>query len=172
MQLETPEPPVRFAAGAKSRAGKYLVFELDKEEFGVQVVMVREIMGVQSITSIPRTPPHIKGIINLRGKVVPIVDLRLKFDLPPLEYSQRTCIIVMQLAGESDSILMGIIVDGVAEVLNVTDDEIEDAPAFGAEVDTSYLLGIAKINGKVKMLLDIDQVVSCHNLQRISNLIQ
>src|ERR1700745_240504 len=103
-----------------ARAGKYLTFQLASEEFGIRVLKVREIMGLQEITSVPQTPAHIKGVINLRGKVVPVIDLRLKFGLPAAEYTQRTCIIVTQVQGESSTVLMGIVVDGVSEVLNLT----------------------------------------------------
>ena len=147
------------------RAGKYLVFHLGREEFGIQVLKVREIMGIQDITAVPQTPAHVKGVLNLRGKVIPVVDLRLKFGLPEMEYTQRTCIIVVQVRGEAGSMQMGIVVDGVAEVLNLADADIEDTPAFGQEVAVSYLLGMAKIKGKVKILLDIDQVLTSQELQ-------
>src|SRR5262245_11499567 len=114
-----------------NRAGKYLTFQLANEEFGIRVLKVREIMGLQEITTIPQTPVHIKGIINLRGKVVPVIDLRMKFGVATAEYSQRTCIIVTQVQGESGPVLMGIIVDGVSEVLNLNASEIEDTPDFG-----------------------------------------
>ncbi len=142
------------------RAGKYLTFHLANEEFGIRVLKVREIMGLQEITAVPQTPCHIKGVINLRGKVVPVIDLRLKFGLPAAEYTQRTCIIVTQVQGESSSVLMGIVVDGVSEVLNLTAPEIEDTPDFGEDIAGRYLLGMAKVKGKVKILLDIDKVVS------------
>jgi purine-binding chemotaxis protein CheW len=146
------------------RAGKYLVFHLGREEFGIQVLKVREIMGIQDITAVPQTPSHVKGVINLRGKVIPVVDLRLKFGLPEAEYTQRTCIIVVQVKTGEISMLMGIIVDGVAEVLNLVSSDIEDTPDFGRGVATPYLLGMAKIKGKVKILLDIDQVLSTQEL--------
>src|SRR5947207_15996833 len=95
------------------RAGKYLTFQLGNEEFGIRVLKVREIMGLQEITAVPQTPAHIKGVINLRGKVVPVVDLRLKFGLAAAEYTQRTCIIVTQVQCESGPVMMGIVVDGV-----------------------------------------------------------
>src|SRR5512141_1913368 len=119
------------AAQVDARAGKYLTFQLGNEEFGVRVLKVREIMGLQEITAVPQTPDHVKGVINLRGKVIPVIDLRLKFGLVHAEYSQRTCIIVTQVQGESGKILMGVVVDGVSEVLNLTAAEIEDTPDFG-----------------------------------------
>jgi purine-binding chemotaxis protein CheW len=129
------------------------------------VLKVREIMGIQDITAVPQTPSYVKGVLNLRGKVIPVVDLRLKFGLPEIEYTQRTCIIVVQIQGEASVMVMGIVVDGVAEVLNLADADIEDTPSFGEEVATPYLLGMAKIKGKVKILLDIDQVLSSQELQ-------
>src|SRR2546429_1490364 len=137
--------PTSSAAVADARAGKYLTFHLATEEFGIRVLNVREIMGVQEITAVPQTPAHIKGVINLRGKVVPVVDLRLKFALPAAEYTQRTCIIVTQVQGESAQVMIGIVVDGVSEVLNLTTQDIEDTPDFGDETGIRYLLGMAKV---------------------------
>jgi len=162
------------ASGAQSdkRAGKYLTFQLTSEEFGIRVLKVREIMGLQEITAVPQTPTHVKGVINLRGKVVPVVDLRLKFGLPAAEYTQRTCIIVTQIQGESGPVLIGIVVDGVSEVLNLTAQEIEDTPDFGDETGVRYLLGMAKVKGKVKILLDIDQVLSTQELNHLGSILQ
>ena len=161
-------------SGAQSdkRAGKYLTFQLTSEEFGIRVLKVREIMGLQEITAVPQTPTHVKGVINLRGKVVPVVDLRLKFGLPAAEYTQRTCIIVTQIQGESGPVLIGIVVDGVSEVLNLTAQEIEDTPDFGDETGVRYLLGMAKVKGKVKIPLDIDQVLSTQELNNLGSILQ
>src|ERR1700693_727704 len=115
--LETARPAA--VNEGDDRGGKYLVFELGREEFGIGVLKVREIRGIQDITAVPQTPAHVKGVINLRGKVIPVVDLRLKFGLPEQEYTQRTCIIVVQVRREAEPMLMGIAVDGVAEVLNL-----------------------------------------------------
>jgi purine-binding chemotaxis protein CheW len=155
-----------------ARCGKYLTFQLAGEEFGVGVLKVREIMGMQEITAVPQTPAHIKGVINLRGKVVPVIDLRLKFGLPTAEYTQRTCIIVTHVQGEAGAISMGIIVDGVSEVLNLTAAEIEDTPDFGEEITGRYLLGMAKVKGKVKILLDLDKVLSSQELGRLDAILQ
>jgi purine-binding chemotaxis protein CheW len=154
------------------RGGKYLVFELGREEFGIRVLKVREIMGIQDITAVPQTPSHVKGVINLRGKVIPVVDLRLKFGLPEQEYTQRTCIIVVQVRGEAGPTLMGIVVDGVAEVLNLAATDIEDTPDFGDGTATPYLLGMAKVKGKVKILLEIDQVLTRTDLHVLNALVQ
>jgi purine-binding chemotaxis protein CheW len=159
------------ASQSDARAGKYLTFQLANEEFGIGVLKVREIMGVQEITAVPQTPPHVKGVINLRGKVVPVVDLRLKFGMTTAEYTQRTCIIVTQVQGESGAILMGIIVDGVSEVLNLSASEIEDTPDFGEEITGRYLLGMAKVKGKVKILLDIDKVLSTQELHHLNAIV-
>lgn len=166
MEATSVATPDKAQAGkADQRAGKYLTFELGREEFGIQVLKVREIMGILDITAVPQTPAFVKGVINLRGKVIPVVDLRLKFGLQEIEYTQRTCIIVVQVAGEAGGMLMGIIVDGVSEVLNVTTADIEDTPDFGRGVTTPYILGMAKIKGKVKILLEIDQVMTSQELQ-------
>src|SRR4051795_4648328 len=159
-------------AQCDARAGKYLTFQLGNEEFGIRVLKVREIMGLQEITAVPQTPGHVKGVINLRGKVIPVIDLRLKFGLPQGEYGQRTCIIVAQVQGESGPILMGIVVDGVSEVLNLTAAEIEDTPDFGEASAGQYLLGMAKVKGKVKILLDIDQVLSSQDLRHLSEILR
>jgi purine-binding chemotaxis protein CheW len=155
-----------------ARAGKYLTFQLANEEFGIRVVKVREIMGLQDITAVPQTPPYIKGVINLRGKVVPVIDLRLKFGMEAAEYTQRTCIIVAQVQGEAATMPMGIVVDGVSEVLNLTAPEIEDTPNFGENLAGQYLLGMAKVKGKVKILLEIDKVMSTQELKGFDTLLR
>ncbi|SPF52345.1 CheW protein [Candidatus Sulfopaludibacter sp. SbA4] len=169
IMLSMNEPAA--ASQTDPRAGKYLTFQLANEEFGIRVLKVREIMGLQEITAVPQTPAHVKGVINLRGKVVPVIDLRLKFGMATAEYTQRTCIIVTQVQGESASVLMGIIVDGVSEVLNLTAAEIEDTPDFGEAVAGQYLLGMAKVKGKVKILLDIDRVLSTQDLHNLNAIV-
>lgn len=161
-------PQTGAAAKTDVRAGKYLVFHLDKEEFAIQVQKVREIMGVQDITQVPQTPPHVKGVINLRGKVIPVVDLRLKFGMPAIAYTHRTCIVVVQVSAMQGAMLMGVVVDGVAEVLQVAVADVEDTPSFGQEVEVPYVMGLAKIKGKVKILLDIDQVMTARELVRLN----
>jgi len=152
------------------RAGKYLAFQLGNEEFAVQVLRVREIMGIQEITAVPHTPNYVKGVINLRGKVIPVVDLRLKFGLPEIEYTQRTCIIVAQIANRSSKLLIGIIVDCVSEVLTLQAADIEDTPDFGSGVELPYLLGMAKVKAKVKILLDIDMVLTAQEVMSLGPL--
>ncbi|MDJ0802774.1 MAG: chemotaxis protein CheW [Desulfobacterales bacterium] len=143
-----------------SKAGKYLTFKLADEDYGISLLKVREIIGMMPITSVPRTPAFVKGVINLRGKVIPVTDLRLRFDMPAIDYNDRTCIIVVEVAGQESTVQMGIVVDAVTEVLPVQDQEIEPAPEFGASVDTRYILGMANMEGAVKILLDIDRVLT------------
>ena len=148
-----------------SREGKYLTFELDAEEYGLEILKVKEIIGIMNITSVPQTPDYVKGVINLRGKVIPVIDLRLKFTMNPLEYSERTCIIIVDIAGTSGKkVMVGIVVDSVSEVLNIKGDEIEDSPSFGSRLSTEYIMGMAKVKGGVKVLLDIDQVLNAEKL--------
>lgn len=153
--------------GAKegNRGGKYLVFHLGKEEFGVQVLKVREIMGLQDITTVPQTASFVKGVINLRGKVVPVIDLRLKFGMEADAYTQRTCIVVAEVNLDGHNLMMGVIVDGVNEVLTISDTDIEDTPEFGEDLRVDYILGMAKVKGKVKILLDFDEVLSVQEIR-------
>jgi purine-binding chemotaxis protein CheW len=158
--VQTAQMLDNSVVNGRQRGGKYLVFHLDREEYGVKVLKVREIMGLQEITAVPQTPPYVKGVINLRGKVIPVIDLRLKFELEAAEYTQRTCIVVLQVRLAQGPTLMGVIVDGVSEVLNLQEAEVEDTPEFGDGTQTPYILGMAKVKGRVKILLDIDQVLS------------
>jgi len=143
-----------------SREGKYLTFTLAGEEYGIGILQVKEIIGILTITPIPQTPPQVKGVINLRGKVIPVIDLRLKFGMSPMEYTERTCIIVIEVAKDTGHILIGILVDSVSEVLNIKGADIEDTPNFGTRLNTDFILGMAKTGGAIKILLDIDRVMS------------
>jgi purine-binding chemotaxis protein CheW len=172
MQTATMQHENIRTAGVSRGTEKYLSFQVGTEEFAIGVLSVREIMGMQDITAVPQTPVYVKGIINLRGKVVPVVDLRLKFGISAAEYTQRTCIIVVDVAGGSSRMLMGIVVDAVSEVLNVPPSEIEQTPDFGEGVAIPYILGIAKSKGKVKILLDIDKVLSASEITGLGGLIQ
>jgi purine-binding chemotaxis protein CheW len=146
------------------RAGKYLTFGLGKEEFAIEVMRVREIIGLRDITPVPQTPRYVKGVINLRGKVIPVVDLRLKFEMPEQEYTQRTCIIVVQTEQDGSKALTGVVVDQVSEVLTLQAADIEDTPTFGPELAAPYLLGMAKVKGAVKILLDINLVMTAQEI--------
>ncbi|MHB8091442.1 MAG: chemotaxis protein CheW [Syntrophales bacterium] len=143
-----------------NREGKYLTFTLAEEEYGIGILKVKEIIGMMAITMVPQTPPYMKGVINLRGKVIPIVDLRLKFDMTSIDQTEKTCIIVVEVASGSQKVMIGIMVDSVSEVLNIKGGDIEDTPNFGSHLNTDYILGMAKTGGKVKILLDIDRVLT------------
>lgn len=148
-------------APASFTAGKFLAFTLADECYGVEVLKIREIIRMQKITPVPQMPEHVKGVINLRGKVIPVVDLRIKFNLPAAEATERTCIIVVDVdSGQGVNQLLGLIVDAVEEVLNVTEAEVEPSPDFGTRLSSECCLGIARIKDSVKTLLDIEKVVS------------
>lgn len=150
-------------------AGKYLTVVLAGESYGIAVLKVREIIRLQKITPVPQTPAFVKGIINLRGRVIPVVDLRVKFGLAA-EFAERTCIVVVQVRLPAGvSVPMGLIVDAVEEVANLAAGEIEPTPEFGASISTSYILGLAKVKGEVKTLLDIDQVVSAETVKALAD---
>jgi purine-binding chemotaxis protein CheW len=145
---------------ADGREGKYLTFTLAGEEYGIGILKVREIIGMMPITSVPQSPDFVKGVVNLRGKVIPVIDLRLRFGMPAMDYTERTCIIVVQIDLPDTSLNIGIVVDSVSEVLNVVGGNIENTPTFGTQLNTSYILGMAKIDSGVKILLDIDKVLT------------
>ena len=140
--------------------GKYLTFSMADEEYGIGILKIKEIIGMMPVTSVPQTPEFVKGVINLRGKVIPVIDLRLRFAMEPIDYTDRTCIIVVEIGGQSGTIMIGIVVDSVSEVLNIKGQDIEDTPTFGIRLNTDYILGMAKMEGGVKILLDIDRVLS------------
>src|SRR5262245_1108672 len=140
-------------------AGKYLTFVLSDEEYGLPVLKVREIIKVMDITQVPQVPAHVRGVINLRGKVIPVVDLRLKFGFASQDYTERTCIIVVDVDQPGGKVMMGIVVDSVSEVLNLAAAEIDDTPGFGDRIATDFMLGLAKVKGSVKILLDLDRVL-------------
>ena len=142
------------------RAGKHLTFTLAEEEYGIGILKIKEIIGMMPVTQIPRTPEFVKGVINLRGKVIPVMDLRRRFGMENMDYTDRTCIIVVEMAGGSGTVLTGIVVDSVSEVLTIKTEEIEEAPSFGGSLDTEFILGMAKTKDSVKILLDIDRVLS------------
>lgn len=154
-------------SGTTPLAGKYLTVVLESEAYGLNVLKIREIIRLQKITPVPQMPDYVKGVINLRGRVIPVVDLRVKFGLKA-EFTERTCIVVVQVRLSADQLIqMGLIVDSVEEVVNLIADDIEPTPDFGAKVDTSYLLGMAKVKGQVKTLLDLDRVVAPEMIQAI-----
>lgn len=151
--------------GSSERGGKYLTFVLDKEEYGVGILKVREIIGVMDITPVPQMPDYVSGVINLRGKVIPVVDLRRKFRMAHEELTAESCIIVVELSGGRGETLVGILVDTVSEVLDIPQADIEAAPEFAADINTDFILGIGKVKGAVKILLDIDKVLRAGELE-------
>jgi purine-binding chemotaxis protein CheW len=154
---ETMDQAVRVMA---DKEGKYLTFSLANEEYGIGILKIKEIIGMMPITTVPQTPEFVKGVINLRGKVIPVIDLRLRFGMDAIDYTERTCIIVVEIEGSAGTVQIGIVVDAVSEVLNVNAEDVEETPTFGAKLNTDYILGMAKMEGGVKILLDIDQVLS------------
>jgi len=160
MSPTTDSQAAAASATPAALAGKYLTVVLASEAYGLNVLRIREIIRLQKITPVPQLPEFVKGVINLRGRVIPVTDLRLKFGLAA-EFTERTCIVVVQIQQpHAGQVQMGLIVDSVEEVVNLTATEIEPTPDFGAQVDTTYLLGMAKIKGQVKTLLDLDRVVA------------
>lgn len=148
---------------SKAKSGKYLTFSLGNEVFGLEILKIREIISMMEITAVPLTPPFIKGIINLRGRVIPVMDLRSKFGMPPVEHTTATCIIVVYVA----EMEIGVIVDRVSEVVDIAPTDIEETPSFGAVVDTRFILGIGKAAGKVTILLDIDKALTYEELSEV-----
>ena len=156
-------------AETTKEAGKYLTFTLADEGYGIGILKVKEIIGMISITPVPRTPDYVKGVINLRGKVLPVVDLRLKFNMGEITYTERTCIIVVEIDAGDETLMVGIVVDAVSEVLGIAPDAIEDPPAFGTRLTTEYILGMAKTDNGVKIILNIDRVLSQEELSRMAS---
>ncbi|MGR3301897.1 MAG: chemotaxis protein CheW [Candidatus Scalindua sp.] len=146
--------------------GKFLTFVLGSEVYGIEILKVREIIKLMDITTVPRTPDYLKGVINLRGKVIPIVDLRSKFSMPEIEHTQETCIIVAEVNQTS----IGIIVDSVSEVSNINSEEIEEAPHLGQDIDTDFILGLGKTKERIVILLDIALVLSSEDLETVGQL--
>jgi len=149
-------------------AGKYLTFHLGDEGYGLEILKVQEIIGMLEITKIPQTPNHVKGVINLRGKVIPVIDLRLKFGMPEQKLTWKTCIIVVQVQKSDTALIIGIVVDEVSEVLNISGGQIEAAPSMGMQANTHFILGMAKTESAVRILLDIDKVLSAEEMNALT----
>ncbi len=149
------------------KEGKYLTFALGAEEYGLEILKVREIIGYMDITAVPQTPDYVKGVINLRGQVIPVVDIRTLFGMDPKDVTEETCIIVVEVQRNQRTFSTGVVVDQVSEVLDVAGDAIEEAPQLGTSVNTDFILGMGKVNGAVKILLDIDRVLDCSDLEHI-----
>jgi purine-binding chemotaxis protein CheW len=163
--------PEASSAGLLAKPGKHLTFLLGHETYGLPVLKVREIIRLVEITPVPQMPAYVKGVINLRGKLVPVMDLRIRFDLTAREFTEATCIVVAQVnSSSSGPTRMGFIVDGVEEVLNLTQDDLEKTPDFGIKPVTEYLLGMGNVKNKVIALLDIDHVVDKGSLEKMNEL--
>ena len=158
-QTKLATPPLSLVPHADERAGKHLIFRLASEDFGIRVAKVQEILGIMEITSIPQTPPSVKGVINLRGRVIPVVDLRLRLGFPAQAYAEQTCIVVVRTRPAGFDLLTGVVVDEVSEVVNILAEDIQDTPDFGTSIPSPYLLGMARINDRVRILLDIEEVL-------------
>ena len=168
MKTELPEPSSAAGtlADGADLAGKYLTFFLGGETYGIPVLKVRESISMLPITQVPQVPAYMKGVINLRGKVIPVVDLRAKFSMLEAEATASTCIVVVQIRGsEGQTKLIGLIVDAVEEVANIAQADIEPTPDFGGTISVQYILGMAKIKGSVKSLLDIDQIIAADTIE-------
>lgn len=161
---------IATAEEKSSIAGKYLTFRLGRESYGISVLRIREIIRNVEVTPVPQMPHYVKGVINLRGKIIPIVDLRRKFDLSNIKDTDQTCIVVVQVRqSDGSTALMGLLVDAVEEVVNFGSGDIEDTPNFGGSLDTEYILGMAKVRGAVKTLLDIDRVVAADAITKAAH---
>ena len=152
------------AQETQQHLGKYITFALDGEEYGIPILNVREIIGMMKITPVPGTPRFVRGVINLRGKVIPVIDLRTRFGLEFKDSDDRTPIIVVEVYHNDSKLQIGIVVDAVSEVIQVTAGDMEETPSFGVNVDTDFILGMAKIDDGIKTLLDIDRVVTSEDL--------
>ncbi|RMH16622.1 MAG: chemotaxis protein CheW [Gemmatimonadetes bacterium] len=161
MSTAAAEAAPALQAGASA---KFLTFFLDSEEYGIEILKVHEIIGLMPITRVPRTPEYVMGVVNLRGKVIPVVDLRLKFGMEAIEPTELTCIIVVQARG----LVFGLVVDRVSEVVDLIQENIEDAPTFGSGIDTDYIMGMGKSEDRVTILLDIDRVLSQGDIEKMS----
>jgi purine-binding chemotaxis protein CheW len=164
MSTSTPET----TATTTKRGGKYLTFALGKEEYGLEILKVREIIGWMDITALPRTPAYVKGVVNLRGQVIVVIDLRTKFAMEAAAKTEQTCIIVVEIAHQGRKLSTGLIVDRVSEVLEIPSENIEDAPTFGTAIDTDFILGMGKVGEAVKILLDIDKVMTASEIAGIA----
>jgi len=170
MKAKIDRLDIDFNDQATVREGKYLTFALAGEEYGIGILKVKEIIGLMSITSVPNVPAYVKGVINLRGKVIPVIDLRLKFGMAAAASTDRTCIVVVEIESRGGKISMGVMVDSVSEVLNIRAADIEDTPSFGAKPETACILGMAKAAHNVKILLDIDKVLNGEDIRRLTAL--
>lgn len=145
----------------KSRSGKFLTFKLGEETYAVEVLKIKEIIRMQRVTPVPHLPAYMQGIINLRGKVIPVIDLRIKFGLESVEVTERTCVVVVQiiLSGDNRPTPVGMIVDAVEEVMNINEEQVEDNPDLGSTLENRFIDGLAKFDDIIVTLLNIDRLI-------------
>ncbi|MDD9942502.1 MAG: chemotaxis protein CheW [Myxococcales bacterium] len=160
MEQTSVSAAAKEVGAAEKKGGKYLTFELGQEEYGLELLRVREIIALMDITSVPLTPPYVRGVMNLRGKVIPVVDLRCKFGMERTEDHDRKCIIVVDVLKGDQAIQMSILVDAVSEVLHIDEADIEVVASINAGLEADFIQGMAKAKGGVKILLNIDAVLS------------
>ena len=163
---ETAAQTEQLNRAIMEKEGKYLTFALANEEYGLEIMKVREIFGYMDITAVPRTPAYVKGVINLRGQVIPVIDLRAKFGMETTDVTEETCIIVVEITQGDHKFDTGIVVDHVQEVLDIAGEDIEESPQFDSSVNTEFILGMGKIGDSVKILLDIDKVLNSDDLAK------
>lgn len=157
---------------ASDEGQQYLTFILAGEEYGVDILRVQEIKGWDSVTHIPNTPEYVRGVINIRGTIVPIIDMRIRFDIEQLAYGPTTVVIVLRVQGENGDRIMGVVVDGVSDVYNMSDEDIKDAPDFGSAVDTKFVKGLATVNEKMVIILDIDHMLNSQELNEVDSVVE
>lgn len=161
------------STAALKHTGKYLTFKLHSESYGIDVLKVREIIRLTEITKVPQMPAYVCGVINLRGKIIPVIDLRVRFEFSGTKNTEQTCIIVVQVRlPEGKVTQMGLVVDGVEEVVNIAASDIEETPDFGADIPTDYIVGMAKVKGAVKTLLDIDGILAAGEITKIQAVVK
>ena len=168
MTANTSETIDQAVVSVADIAGKYLTFKLGAEDYGLEILKVQEIIKIMDITMVPRMPEYVKGVINLRGKVIPVIDIRNKFGMEVIDQTERTCIIVVQVAKKDLSITMGLMVDEVSEVIDISQNDIEPAPEMGAAVGEQFILGMAKVGDCVIILLDVNRVMSEKEVEDVS----
>jgi len=159
------------ASSVEKLAGKYLTFRLGAEEYGIPILRVREIVGLMDITPVPSVPAHIRGVVNLRGRIIPIVDLRTKFGMAAFEEGDESCIIVLEFDNCGATSFMGALVDGVREVVDIPAAEIAPTPEMGLDSGSRFVLAIAKSKGAVRILLDVEQALNFVSIAAAAELV-
>ena len=169
MSQQSDADQASMAVSWEGRPGKFLTFKLGAEEYGIEIMKVQEIIGLMEITPVPRTPVYVKGVINLRGKVIPVVDLRVKFNLDVGEATDRTCIIVVQINRLEQMVTMGVVVDEVSEVQDIRKEQLEPPPCFGTAVNTRFIQALCKLEKTVVLLLEIDEVLTAEEVELVGD---